>query len=136
MAKTQTCERAQGAVRAAAVRYLNACVTRDADYIAANSVADGSFTGITSGRSPPEGLEEIVGHLRGLKKAGWSGLDPAGFIAGDFAWFTDHAKGVLPDGQEIGIRTTLLMRQIGNEWKAVHFHVSEGVERTGIQLES
>jgi ketosteroid isomerase-like protein len=59
-----------------------------------------------------------------------------GFVAGDFAWFTDHANGVLPDGHEIGIRTTLLMRRIDDHWKVVHFHVSEGVERGGIELGS
>lgn len=71
-----TCQRAEGAVHEAAVRYLNACVMRDSEYIAANSATDGS------------------------------------------------------------IRTTLLMRRIDGRWKVVHFHVSEGVDRTGIELES
>ena len=128
--------RADGEVQDAAVRYLTACVTRDADYIASNSATDGSFTGTTSGRSSPQSLDEIVSHLRGLKKAGWSQLHPTGFVAGNFAWFVDHAKGVLPDGNEVGIRTTLLMRRIDDEWKVVHFHVSEGVERGGIELGS
>jgi ketosteroid isomerase-like protein len=123
-------------VHEAAVRYLNACVTRDADYIAENSATDGSFTGITSGCSPPQSLEAIVSHLRGLKEAGWSELDPTGYVAGDFAWFTDHARGVLPNGQEVGIRTTLLMRRMDQRWKVVHFHVSEGVDRGGIELGS
>jgi hypothetical protein len=131
-----SCRRADAAAQEAAIRYLTACVRRDADYVAANSVTDGSFTGTTSGCSPPQSLEEIVGHLRGLKKAGWSELHPAGFTAGDFAWFTEYTNGVLPNGQEIGIRTTLLMRQVGEAWKVVHFHVSEGVERSGIALGS
>ena len=131
-----TCQRAQGAVHEAAVRYLNACVMRDSEYILANSASDGTYTGTTSGCSPPQSLEEIVSHLRGLKKAGWQKLDPTGYVAGDFAWFTDHAKGVLPDGEEIGIRTTLLMRRVDGQWKVVHFHVSEGVDRAGIELGS
>jgi ketosteroid isomerase-like protein len=131
-----SCGRAEGEVQDAAVRYLTACVTRDVDYIAANSATDGSFTGTTSGCGQPQSLDEIVSHLRGLKKAGWSQLRPTGFVAGDFAWFTDHANGVLPDGNEIGIRTTLLMRRIDDGWKVVHFHVSEGVERVGIELSS
>jgi hypothetical protein len=131
-----SCQRAEGAVQEAAVRYLTACVTRDADYIAANSATDGSFTGTTSGCSQPQSLDAIVSHLRGLKTAGWSQLHPTGHMAGDFAWFTDHSNGVLPDGKEIGIRTTLLMRRIDGQWKVVHFHVSESVERGGIELGS
>ena len=131
-----SCQRAEGEVYEAAVRYLEACVTRDCEYIAASSVTDGSFTGTTSGSSPPLSLEEIVSHLRGLKKAGWSQLHPTGYVAGDFAWFTDHAAGMLPNGEKIGIRTTLLMRRLEGRWKVVHFHVSEGVDRPGIELES
>jgi SnoaL-like domain len=133
---TQPAQRASQEVLHAATRYLEACVTRDADYIAANSVDDGSFWGIGSAPGPGWNLQETVEHLRGLKKAGWSGLKPQGFVAGDFAWFTDYAKGVLPDGEQLDIRVTLVMRHLGERWKVVHFHVSEGVQREGIKLGS
>ena len=132
----QPAQRASQEVLHAAARYLEACVTRDADYIAANSVDDGSFWGIGSGPGPGWNLHETVEHLRGLKKAGWSGLNPQGFVAGDFAWFTDYAKGILPDGKQLDIRVTLVMRHLGKRWKVVHFHVSEGVQREGIKLGS
>jgi SnoaL-like domain len=112
-------------------RYLEACVTRDADYLAANSIDDpqGSFSGINSSPGPGRGLPDSVAHFRELPRVKWSGLSPEGFVAGDFAWFTDYAKGVLPSGQELDIRVTLLMRRVDNAWKTVHYHVSEGLAR-------
>lgn len=121
----------------AALRYLDACVTRDAAYVAANSIDDptGSYSGITTGPGPGSTLQETVDHLRGLKPVKWGGLNPRGYVVGDFAWFTDYAKGIIPSGQELDVRATLLMRRVGSDWKVVHFHVSEGVQRDGIALE-
>jgi hypothetical protein len=121
----------------AALRYLDACVTRDAAYVAANSIDDpaGSYSGITTGPGPAQGLQEIVDHLKGLKPVKWSGQHPKGYVVGDFAWFTDYAKGIIPSGQALDIRATLLMRRVGKDWKVVHFHVSEGVQRGGIKLD-
>lgn len=120
-----------------ALRYLDACVTRDADYVAANSIdaPEGSFSGFTTGPGPASGLRDFVDHLKGLKPVKWSGLNPRGFAVGDVAWFTDYAKGIIPSGQPLEIRVTLLMRRVGKDWKVAHFHVSEGVHREGIRLE-
>lgn len=118
----------------AALRYLDACVTRDADYVAANSIDDpaGSFSGINTGPGPANDLKHVVDHLRGLKPVKWGGLNPKGYMAGDFAWFTDYAKGIIPSGQQLDVRATLLMRRVDGKWKVVHYHVSEGVKREGI----
>jgi hypothetical protein len=107
-------------------RYLEACVTRDADYLAAHSIDDptGSFSGINSSPGPGRGLPDTVAHFRELPPVKWSGLSPEGYVVGDFAWFTDYAKGVLPSGQELDIRVTLLMRRVGNDWKT-----AEGLAR-------
>jgi hypothetical protein len=110
-------------------RYLEACVTRDVDYLAANSIDDpeGSYSGINSGPGPGLGMAVNIAHFREVPPVKWSGLSPEGYVVGDLAWFTDYAKGVLPSGNQLDIRVTLIMRRIGVEWKTVHYHVSEGV---------
>ena len=110
-------------------RYLEACVTRDADYLAANSIDDpaGSYLGINTGPGPGLGMEVNIAHFREVPPVQWSGLSPEGYVVGDLAWFTDYAKGVLPSGKQLDIRVTLIMRRIGETWKTVHYHVSEGV---------
>jgi hypothetical protein len=130
-------KKADKAVIDAALRYLDACVTRDAAYVAANSIDDpaGSYLGITTGPGPGNNLQETVEHLRGLKPVKWGGLNPKGYVVGDVAWFTDYAKGIIPSGQQLDVRATLLMRRVEGVWKVVHFHVSEGVQREGIKLD-
>jgi hypothetical protein len=120
-----------------ATQFLQACVTRDVEYVAAHAVDEpaGSFTGITTGSDPDWSLSNTINHLQGLKQAGWVELDPHGFVAGEFAWFTAFAYGVIPNGERLGIRTTLIMRRFDGNWKAVHFHVSEAVDRLGIAKE-
>lgn len=120
-----------------AVKYLEANVIRDSKYVFENSIdlPKGSYTGIGSGTGTDWKLKYAAGHLDGLKKVGWEGLDPKGYVVGDVAWFTDLAHGVLPDGKKIDIRISLVMRKVGDEWKTVHHHVSEGVDRSGIKKE-
>jgi hypothetical protein len=110
-------------------RYLEACVTRDADYLAANSIDDpeGSYLGINTGPGPGLDMKANIAHFRTVPPVTWSGLSPEGYVVGDLAWFTDYAKGVLPSGKQLDIRVTLIMRRIGETWKTVHYHVSEGV---------
>lgn len=118
-----------------AIAFLDACVTRDADYVAANSIEDpvGSFSSFGSGEPKISDRMTFADHLRPLKKVGWAGLDPKGWVSGDVAWFADVADGVLPDGKKIPIRISLVMRNTGTAWKVVHVHVSEGVHRDGIR---
>lgn len=118
-----------------AVAFLDACVTRDADYVAANSIEDpvGSFSSFGSGAPKISDRIEFAEHLRPLKKVGWDGLDPKGWVSGNVAWFADVADGILPDGKKIPIRISLVMRNTGAGWKVVHVHVSEGVHRDGIR---
>lgn len=116
----------EGAVHKAAMRYLDACVVRDAAYIAANSIDDpeGSFTGIHSGGSMKWGLSDRVEYFATLKPVAWDELDPEGFVVGDFAWFTDDAFLILPSGERPAVRLSLLMRRDGDTWKAAHYHLS------------
>lgn len=112
-------------------RYFRACTDRDIDYIENNSIDDpeNSYSGITTGTDGVYSLSGIIDHLRGLPKVGYMDLNPKGYVVGDFAWFTDAPGGIMPSGQQIEVRATLLMRRVGEEWKVVHFHVSEGVFR-------
>lgn len=133
--KAQPAVKADAALSALAKAYLEACVTRDADYVFAHSIdlPKGSFTGITTGSGTDWSLQHAAGHLRGLKPVKWEGLDPQGWVVGDFAWFSGLAKGIIPSGEALTIRISLVMRKIGNDWKGVHWQVSEGVDRTGIR---
>lgn len=128
---------ADAALQRLAMRFLQACVDRDADYVAANSIDEpaGSFTIIGTGLGTDWSLGNFTGHLRGLKPVQWSGLEPRGYVLGDMAWFTDLAQGILPDGRTLDIRVTLIMRRVGSSWKVVHNHISEGVHRGGIRKE-
>jgi hypothetical protein len=137
-AKVQPAKPADADLTKLAIAFLDACVTRDADYVAAHSIDDpvGSFTGIGSGTGDKWTLQDTLDDLRGLKKVGWEGLDPKGYVIGDAAWFSDLAYGVLPDGKKITIRISLVLRKVGSDWKAVHFHVSEGLAHGGIKKDS
>lgn len=136
-AKVQAAVKADAELTKLATLFLEACVTRDADYLAAHSIDApvGSFTGIGTGSSDTANWTHAVNveHFRHLKPVKWSGLSPDGYVVGDMAWFTDLAKGIMPDGQELTIRTTLIMRRIDGAWKAVHYHVSEPVVRGGVK---
>lgn len=127
--------KADAALTALAKAYLEACVTRDADFVFKHSIdhPKGSFTGITTGNSTDWSLQNAAGHLRGLKPVTWEGLEPEGWVVDDFAWFSGLAKGIIPSGEALTIRISLVMRKVGKEWKAVHWQVSEPVSRAGIK---
>lgn len=133
---TGVAKEADASLTQLATKWLQACVERDGDYVCEHSVDEpkGSFTSVgTSG-----GAWDLLGfadHLRGLKKVGWSGLEPKGYVFGDTAWFTGIAEGLLPWGQPLTIRLTLILNRVGGDWKVAHSHVSEGVDRAGIELE-
>ena len=136
--------RDDSAVRAAnevlvdlAVKWLRACTERDDAYIAEHSLSDpaDAFRCVGSAGEPFP-LIPFTEHLRGLKKAGWSGLEPAGWVRGDTAWFTGSAQGLLPSGEPLVIRISLVMLRVDRAWKVVQCHVSEGVDRKGIELDT
>ncbi len=120
-----------------AVKWLRACVERDDVFVAENSLDQppGLFTCIATA-GPSFGLQAFADHLRGLKKAGWAGLQPTGYVVGDTAWFTGVEEGLLPWGEPLTIRITLVLVRSMKTWKVVHCHVSESVAREGIDLAS
>lgn len=120
-----------------AVAWLEACVERNADFILQNSQNEpaGVFT-CTATAGSPFSLDAFADHLRGLKKAAWANLNPTGYVAGGAAWFTGVSEGLLPSGEPLVIRITLILVSADGCWKVAHCHVSESVERQGIELES
>ncbi len=129
--------KADAALVGLAVSWLQACVERDDAYILQHSLDDlnDAFRCIGSSGEPFP-LHPFAEHLRGLKKAGWDGLEPAGWIRGDTAWFAGSAHGLLPSGEPLLIRITLVMLKAGDAWKAIHCHVSESVHRNGVELDA
>ena len=128
---------ADAALAELAAKWLRACAERDAAYVEEHSVAEPAeaFRCIGSAGEPFP-LRAFADHLRGLRPAGWSGLAPEGWVRGDTAWFTGSAQGLLPSGEPLRIRISLLMLRLEGAWKTVHCHVSEGVEREGLTLDA
>ncbi len=129
--------RADAELVALAVKWLQACTERDTAYVEAHGLAEpaDAFTCIGSA-GEPFGLQPFAEHLRGLKPAGWNGLAPEGWVRGDTAWFTGSAQGLLPSGEPLLIRISVVMLRVGDVWKIIHCHVSEGVDREGIELDA
>jgi hypothetical protein len=127
---------AEAAAMDIALRWLQACVERDADFIDANSVDNPApaFSSIGTAMAPFS-LEDFSSHLRDLKKVGWGGLKLTGYQLGTAAWFYGMEDGLLPWGEALTIRISLTMVNIGGAWKVCQSHVSESVERSGIELE-
>lgn len=71
-------------VVAAATLFLNACVERDIDAMLGASVeeTEGSFAAFNTAGTDPQDRQTFAEHLRPLRKAGWAGLDPAGWVVG------------------------------------------------------
>lgn len=121
----------------AALMYLQASVIRDVDFVFARSIdlPKGSYVGMGSGTGTDFSLEYAAGHLAGLQRVAWDDLDIQGHTVDDVGWFTGTALGVLPDGRELPIRITVVLRKVGDQWFTVHHHISEGVSRSGIKKE-
>ena len=113
-------------------RYLAALVARDTEFLATTSFDsdDCRYLGIGS---PPEeywDLDQLISHLGDFPPTRFVGSEPNGYCAGDVAWLTDFPGCELPDGTVLSMRITLVLLRIDGDWKAVHFHVSEGVARS------
>lgn len=119
-----------------ACRWLQAGVERDADFVLAHSVVSPEAAFATIGTAlSPFSLEGFAQHLRELKKVAWGGMSLTGYRQGTAAWFYGMEHGVLPWGQELLIRISLMMIYTGGAWKVCHCHISESVEREGIALD-
>lgn len=110
----------------AAIRYLDAAIKRDVDYLAANSSNEsGSYSTFSSGHNGYYDLQGLLDHLRPLAPADFSKWEPFdGFVAGDFAWFAGMGFALMPNGDKHPVRVTVLMRHVDGVWKVVHSHLS------------
>jgi hypothetical protein len=53
--------------------------------------------------------------------------DVAAYRYGDVGWAADQPTFKLPDGNELGVRISLVAHREGSTWKIVHAHISLGV---------
>jgi hypothetical protein len=109
--------------------YLRALVARDTARLRANSVDEPESVYVGIGSLPDESwsLPDLIDHLGEFPPTEFVGMDPGGFVEGDVAWLTDYPTCVLPSGEAISMRATVVLRRVGGAWKAVHWHLSEGV---------
>lgn len=115
-----------------ASNYLDYLVERKLDEVSTASIDDSNtqYTGIHSGLGPPDmSLEEAVDHLRTVPPSKFFDHNPQGWYEGDVAWWILFPWSKMPVGGEIHLRVTLIARRVDRQWKAVHWHVSEAVDR-------
>lgn len=114
------------------VDYLGYLVGRNVDKIAEFGSDDDVMGYVAFHSEGPVNwsLEEAVEYIRPMKPSATPPFEPVGYYDGDFAWFVGMPRGVLPDGTEVVIRVTMIMRRVDGQWKVVHWHVSEPVDRT------
>ena len=112
--------------------YLEALVKRDVAFVEKGGIDDDvmPYIGFHSEGGTDWSLKETIEHLRPMKPSAIPPFEVHGYYEGDFAWFIGIPKGILPNGLEIIVRITMIMRRVKGEWKAVHWHVSEPVDRT------
>ena len=115
-----------------AAEYMDYLISRNIDKMTTTSVDDDStaYTGIHSGLGPPDlSLRQAIDHMKTVPPSQFFNLDPVGWYEGDVAWFMIFPRGIQPDGTLFEMRVTLIARRVEGEWKAVHWHVSEAVDR-------
>jgi ketosteroid isomerase-like protein len=112
--------------------YLAALVARDVAVIEKDGSDDEIMGYIAFHSEGPVNwsLREAVDYIRPMKPSAIPTFEPVGYYEGDFAWFVGMPKGILPDGTEVVVRVTMIMRRVGDDWKTVHWHVSEPVDRS------
>ena len=119
-------------MNAFACQYMDALVERKLNEITKNSLdtADFPYTGIHSGLGPPDrSLIDAVHHLSTVPPSTFHDHEPEGWYEDNFAWWMLFPKSVQPDGTVFQLRVTLIARRETNEWKVIHWHVSEAVDR-------
>lgn len=112
--------------------YLDYLVARDVKKVEELGSDDAvmGYIGFHSEGGADWSLKGALDHIRPMKPSVVPPFEPTGYYEGDFAWFVGIPKGILPDGTEIIVRVTMIMRRVNGVWKAVHWHVSEPVDRT------
>jgi hypothetical protein len=110
-------------------RYLEALVARDTAYVGAHSVESAGCPYLGIGSPPGENwsLADLIDHLGDFPPTEFVGSSPSGCVHGDVAWLTDYPACILPSGEELAMRATVVLVRVDGEWKVAHFHVSEGV---------
>ena len=112
--------------------YLAALVARDTEYLADTSLdgEDCRYSGIGSLPDEQWDLQDLLAHLSDFPPTRFVNSQPSGFYIDDVAWLIDFPGCELPDGRVLAMRISLVLRRVEGKWKAVHWHVSEGVARS------
>ena len=112
-------------------KYFTALIRRDVEYLVANSIDEpgDAYCGINSVPGGLHSLSSTIDHLRSLPPAKFIDLTLSGYTAGEFAWLSGAGFGVIPSGEKLAVRVTLVLYLADQVWKVVHYHVSEGVDR-------
>ena len=113
-------------------KYFNYLVVRDVDAAEKLSCDDEvmGYIGFHSEGGVNWSLQEAMDHIRPMKPSAVPDYEVTGYYEGDFAWFVGIPRGILPDGTEVVVRITTIMRRVDGVWKGVHWHVSEPVDRS------
>ncbi|RFU77903.1 hypothetical protein TARUN_4301 [Trichoderma arundinaceum] len=112
--------------------YLDYLVERKLNEILETSIDDEStqYTGIHSGLGPPDmSLEQAVDHLRTVPVSQFFDHNAQGWYEGDVAWWMLFPWSNVPAGGRIYLRVTMIAKRVNGQWKTVHWHVSEAVDR-------
>lgn len=111
--------------------FLLACVARDADFIVKHSHDTPGEPFLVIGTPPGEHwtVEMMVEHLGPMPPTTFVNLQPTGHVYGDTAWLTAFTDLDLPNGMRLQTRATIILLRSEGEWRVVHIHLSEGVER-------
>jgi hypothetical protein len=110
-------------------RYLDALVARDVAYLREHSLDTPEYEFVGIGSLPDEqwGLPQLIDHLGEFPPTTFVDSKPNGYTDGNVAWLIDHPTCVLPSGERLAMRATVVLKRAGKAWKVVHWHVSEGV---------
>lgn len=114
------------------VDYLDALVRRDVDYVEKHGSDDDdmNYIGFHSEGTINWDLQDALRCIAPMNPSAIPAFEPVGFSEDNFAWFVGVPRGIFPDGTEVVVRVTMIMRRVNGEWKVVHWHVSEPVDRT------
>lgn len=114
----------------AAENFIRYACQRKADLVDVTAYEDdeASFTCFhTSPKAPNEDIKSLSDYLRTAPIADAYNFNSEGWYIGDFAWVIGTLLGHCPDGADLDVRHTTILRHINGEWKVVHLHLSEGV---------
>lgn len=108
------------------------CAERKVDLVAQMSVEDDEIPYIGFHTTPTcdMKIQDTVSRLGPKAKAISLDIRTEGWYIGDVAWFVHWFTGICPDGTDLPVRGTTVMRKVNGEWKVAHWHVSEPVDRS------